>query len=424
MEEQFDGEKPPSKRWGEFFPWRGVPKEDWDNWRWQLKNSIRNVEQLGNIIQLTDIEKLRIKMVSSVYPMFFTPYYFSLINFYDPEDPIKKQIIPSFLELTEDTGYEEDDPLNEEKESPCSGITHRYSDRVLLITTNFCASFCRHCTRKRIFTKAFSMKGKFILDSVVGYIKEHEEIRDVIVSGGDPLTLPFKRFDNILKRLREIPHVEIIRIGTRIPVVLPQILYDRNLLEILERYGPIWVNTHFNHPNEITEESSKAIENLLRIGIPVNNQTVLLKGVNDSAETLIALSRKLLRIKVRPYYLYHCDPVKGVNHFRTSIFKGIEILEKMRGNISGFGIPTYVVDSPGGNGKIPINPNYILSFTEESVLLRSYRGKIIEYYPEGKRDRGEEIQKVSSIYNHGEKVKLIIGRSQFLRRKNANRSRL
>ncbi len=378
------GDKPPSRLMEKFSQLKNVSIEEWNDWRWQLKNSIRSVERLSEFLELTENEKIQIKMVTSVYPMFITPYYLSLIDFDNPEDPIRKQAVPSIAELVEFNDYDEEDPLHEEIDSPCPGLTHRYPDRVLIVATNFCPTFCRHCTRKRIFKNHGGRKPFLDLLSAINYLKEHKEIKDVVVSGGDPLTLPFSVLERILSSIRSIPHIDIIRIGTRTPVTLPQILFDQELLTILEKYGPIWVNTHFNHPNEITEDSERAVLNLLKIGIPVNNQTVLLKGVNDSAETMIELSRALLRIRVRPYYIYHCDPAKGVSHFRTSLWKGMEIIENMRGHISGLGVPTYVVDAPGGGGKIPINPNYILSFTEDTVVLRNYEGKVFKYHPNGK----------------------------------------
>lgn len=384
MQMTIEGEKPPSRLFKKFFQFESIDWKDWNDWRWQLKNSIRTVEKLSEFIELTENEKIQLKMVTSVYPMFVTPYYLSLINPDDPEDPIRKQAIPSIAELIELNDYDEEDPLHEEIDSPCPGLTHRYPDRVLIIATNFCSTFCRHCTRKRIFKNHGGRKTFLDLNATINYLSEHKEIKDVVISGGDPLTLPFPVLEKILSAIRKISHIEIIRIGTRTPVTLPQILFDEELLKILEKYGPLWVNTHFNHSAEVTEYSERAVLNLLKIGIPVNNQTVLLKGVNDSPETMIELSRILLRIRVRPYYIYHCDPVKGVSHFRTSLWKGIEIIESMRGHISGLGVPTYVVDAPGGGGKIPINPNYILSFTEDTVILRNYQGKIVKYYPDGK----------------------------------------
>jgi lysine 2,3-aminomutase len=384
MQMTIEGEKPPSRFFEKFSQFKNVNLEEWNDWRWQLRNSIRSVEKLSEFIELTENEKIQLKMVTSVYPMFISPYYFSLINPDDPEDPIRKQAIPSIAELVEFNDYDEEDPLHEEIDSPCPGLTHRYPDRVLIVATNFCPTFCRHCTRKRIFKNHGGRRAYLDLSAAVNYLTEHREIKDVVISGGDPLTLPFSVLEKILASIRSIPHIDIIRIGTRTPVTLPQILFDRELLRILEKYGPIWVNTHFNHPAEVTEYSEKAVLNLLKIGIPVNNQSVLLKGVNDTPETMIELSRALLKIRVRPYYIYHCDPVKGVSHFRTSLWKGVEIMERMRGHISGLGVPTYVVDAPGGGGKIPISPNYILSFTEDTVILRNYEGKIFKYHPNGK----------------------------------------
>jgi len=287
----------------------------------------------------------------------------------------------------------EDDPLEEEKDMPVPGLTHRYPDRCLMVVTNFCSMYCRHCTRKRIWTLGEAAKTEFELSKMFAYIRRHEEIRDVIVSGGDPLTLPTDRIEYILKSLRKIPHVEIIRIGTRVPVVLPMRI-DDELCAVLEKYGPIWLNTQFNHPREVTAEAGQACDRLLRAGVPVNNQTVLLKGVNDHAEIIRKLNTELLRAKVRPYYLFQCDMVRGLDHFRTRLSKGIQIMEALRGLTSGLAIPSYVVDVPGGGGKIPLMPNYILSMGEDRTVLRNYEGIIVSY--EEARDDGRPSARVDS----------------------------
>jgi lysine 2,3-aminomutase len=319
------------------------------------------------------------------YKLAIPPYYFSLINLDDPQDPIRLQSVTSPLEMRTDSGYELEDPLEEDKDSPVPGLTHRYPDRVLLVTTHVCTMYCRFCTRKR----ATMVRGGWDAVSrdderMVEYIRQHPEIRDVIVSGGDPLTLPTPKLQFFLENLSEIEHVDVIRIGTRVPVTLPQKLYDRKLINLLAGAGKVWIQTHFNHPREITPEAARVCNALLRAGMPVNNHTVLLKGVNDSLEVMRDLMRALLRIKVRPYYLFHCDPVIGAGHFRTSIWKGLEIMEGLRGHLSGLAIPTYVVDSPHGGGKIPLMPNYLVSASDDAVVLRNYEGLLVRYQAEDK----------------------------------------
>lgn len=365
-------------------PWPHVTREQWNDYRWQLSNRITSVEDLAGPCGISDEEAPLLSRVSDLYRMGITPYYFSLIRFDDADDPIARQAIPSAGEYFGVEGGE-DDPLEEEKDMPVPGLTHRYPDRCLMVVTNFCSMYCRHCTRKRIWSLGEAAKTEFELSKMFAYVKRHEEIRDVIVSGGDPLTLPNGRLEYILKNLRKIPHVEIIRIGTRVPVVLPMRI-DDELCAVLEKYGPIWLNTQFNHPREVTDEARGACDRLLRAGIPVNNQTVLLKGVNDHPEIIRKLNTELLKAKVRPYYLFQCDMVRGLEHFRTRLTKGIEIMEALRGHTSGLAVPSYVVDVPGGGGKIPLMPTYILSMGEERTVLRNYEGIIVSY--EEARDDG------------------------------------
>lgn len=365
-----------SRRW-QF--WKDVSEEEWNDWKWQLRNSIRSAEQLKKIFPLTEKEAQTVEEVNKVYPIFITPHYLSLIDPNDPADPIRVQAIPQEAEITYGSELPED-PLEEEVDAPVEGLTHRYPDRALMILTDFCSTYCRHCTRKRLFRKDVARKA-YPLEPMLEYLRRQKKIREVILSGGDPLTYTNSRLEEILKKLRQIPHIEIIRLGSRVPVTLPQRLFDEDLLRILETYGPIWCNTHFNHPREIVKECEIAVKNLLRAGVPVNNQSVLLKGVNDHLETMKSLLLTLLRIRVRPYYLFHADPVRGTAHFRTSVWKGIEIIEGLRGHISGLAIPTYVVDAPGGGGKIPLMPNYLLSASEDSLILRNYEGLIVKYHP-------------------------------------------
>ncbi|MCI0455215.1 MAG: KamA family radical SAM protein [Candidatus Dadabacteria bacterium] len=381
MSEFSDSEEPPYRRF-----WADVSENEWRDWKWQLKNRIRTFQQLEKLLPFTEDEEERIKRVISTYHVSIPPYYFSLINPDDHDDPIRKQAVPTPEEIEIKLG--EDDPLDEEDDSPVEGLTHRYPDRVLMYIASFCPVYCRHCTRKREWLEGEYQRTPEELDRMLAYIRGHEEIRDVIISGGDPLASPIHKLEYILQNLRAIPHIDVIRIGSRVPVFLPMRINDE-LTSILEKYGPIWINTHFNHPNEITPYSEEAVLRLLKAGCPVNNQAVLLKGVNDDLETMKSLLRGLLKIRVRPYYLFHCDPVNGAAHFRTSVWKGIEIIEGLRGHISGLAIPTYVVDAPGGGGKIPLMPNYMLSASDDAVILRNYEGVIVKYDPDGRLRKGK-----------------------------------
>jgi len=355
-----------------------VPQHLWRDYNWQIKNRIKTIEELQKFIILTREEIEGIKRTQGLYPMAITPYYLSLIDPEDPNDPIRLQAIPRAVEVEEEVQkFGEPDALREEGEIP--GLTHRYPDRVLMTVTTFCAVYCRHCMRKRIFAEGERARTKEEIDRMLDYIKEHEEVRDVLISGGEPLSLGNEKLRYILSKLREIKHVEIIRFGTRLPVLAPQRFFDEELLDILEEHSPIWINTHFNHPKEITELSQEAVDKLLRRGIPVNNQTVLLKGVNDDPRVMLELMRGLLRIKVKPQYLFHCDPIRGAVHFRTTVDKGMEIMRYLRGRISGMGIPTYAVDLPGGKGKVPILPNYIIEREGDRFVFESFTGEAVEY---------------------------------------------
>ncbi|MFN3599405.1 MAG: KamA family radical SAM protein [Aquificaceae bacterium] len=358
-----------------------IPKELWRSYQWQIQNRIKTKEELKRFINLMKEEEEGIDKTAGKYPMAITPYYLSLIDPKDPKDPIRLQAIPRAVEVDERIQtHGEEDPFREEGETP--GLTHRYPDRVLFTLTSFCAVYCRHCMRKRIFQEGERVRTKEEIDQFLDYLRGHEEVREVLLSGGEPLSVSKEKLQYVLSKIREIPHVEIIRIGTRLPVLAPQRFFDEDLLDLLEKHSPIWINTHFNHPKEITQESAEAIEKLLRRGIPVNNQTVLLKGINDNPETMLELMRGLLRIKVRPVYLFHCDPIKGAIHFRTSIEKGIEIMEYLRGRIGGMGIPTYALDLPGGKGKVPISPNYLIHQKGSEYIFRSPFGDKVEYYVE------------------------------------------
>lgn len=351
--------------------------EQWNDWKWQMKNRITSCEQLGRIINLQDGEKEAIEKCLEHFKMAITPYYAMLIEPDNPDCPIKKQAVPSLKEFTYDA-CDMDDPLCEEQFSPVEGIVHRYPDRVLFVLTHKCSMYCRHCTRRRLVgCEDFSLSNDK-LEKAIDYIRQNSKIRDVLLSGGDPLVMSDLWLENIIKKLREIPHVEIIRIGTRTPVVLPMRITD-DLLKMLRKYQPIWINTHFNHPNEITAESSRACEKIIDAGIPLGNQSVLLRGINDNAETLKELFIKLVKIRVRPYYLYQCDVSKGIGHFRTPVSQGIEIMKNIRGYISGFAVPEFVIDAPGGGGKTPVNPEYIISLDDKQAVLKNYEGKIYIY---------------------------------------------
>lgn len=361
--------------------WKDYSLEHWNDWKWQIKNRITDTEQLSKIVHLKKEEKEDIEKCLQKFKMAITPYYAALIDDSNPDCPIRKQAIPSAKELIIDP-CEREDPLCEEKYSPVPGLVHRYPDRVLLVLTHKCSMYCRHCTRRRLVgCEDYSISDKR-LEAALEYIRKNTVIRDVLLSGGDPLVMPDARLEGIIKKVREIPHVEIIRIGTRTPVVLPMRITDE-LLNMLKKYHPLWINTHINHPKEITKESSEACRKIVDAGIPLGNQSVLLRGVNDDTEILKALFLKLVSIRVRPYYLYQCDVSQGIGHFRTKVSKGMEMLKSIRGNITGFAVPEYVIDAPGGGGKTPVNRDYIVDMTEEGVTLRNFEGKIF-YYPNPK----------------------------------------
>ncbi|HEY41561.1 MAG TPA: KamA family radical SAM protein [Dehalococcoidia bacterium] len=354
-----------------------IPQADWDNWKWHFRNRITTVDELAKYIPLSSREKASIKLVTRKYPLSITPYYLSLISPHDPGDPIRKQAVPSILEITMGSVGSED-PLEEKRDSVVPGLVHRYQDRVLMVLTDICPMLCRHCTRKREWCKGGWVRSPAQIETMLDYIRRHENVRDVIISGGDPLALSTHYLEEIVSRLRKIRHVEIIRIGTRFPVVLPQRI-DDELCGMLSEYGPVWLNTHFNHQHEITPEAAQACDRLLRSGVPVNNQSVLLKGVNDTVEAQKKLCHELLRIKVRPYYLFQCDEVQGTEHLRTPVEVGIKIMEGLRGHTSGLAVPTFVVDLPEGGGKVPLQKNYILSQTDGELIVSNYKGNVFRY---------------------------------------------
>lgn len=354
-----------------------VSNELWNDWKWQVKNRITTVEELKKYIPLTESEEEGVKECLKTLRMSITPYYLSLIDPTNANDPIRKQAIPVASELKVSEA-DLDDPLHEDGDSPVPGLTHRYPDRALLLITDQCAMYCRHCTRRRFAGQNDGAQPVDRIDKAIEYIRNTPVIRDVLLSGGDALLMSDERLEYIISKLREIPHVEIIRIGSRTPVVMPQRITD-DLVNMLKKYHPVWLNTHFNHPNEITKESIEACKKMADAGIPLGNQSVLLRGVNDCMHVMKKLVNNLVKIRVRPYYIYQCDLSNGIEHFRTPVSKGIEIIEGLRGHTSGYCVPTFVVDAPGGGGKTPVMPNYVISQSYDKVILRNFEGVITTY---------------------------------------------
>ena len=354
-----------------------VTDEQWNNWHWQVQNRIETLEQLKKYIKLTTEEENGVKESLKTLRMAITPYYLSLIDQSNPNCPVCKQAIPTHAE-THHSAADLLDPLHEDGDSPAPGLTHRYPDRVLLLVTDMCSMYCRHCTRRRFAGQTDSSSSQDDISKAIDYIARTPQVRDVLLSGGDALMISDSRLESIISRLREIPHVEIIRIGTRTPVVCPQRITD-DLVNMLKKYHPIWLNTHFNHPQEVTEESIAACERMANAGIPLGNQSVLLRGVNDCVPTMKKLVQQLVKMRVRPYYIYQCDLSMGLEHFRTPVSKGIEIIENLRGHTSGYAVPTFVVDAPGGGGKTPVMPNYVISQGPHKVILRNFEGVITTY---------------------------------------------
>lgn len=350
--------------------------DSWNDWKWQLRNTITSIEDLKKIMKLSVKEILAINNLKGRLPLRITPYFASLIYNSKYSDPLRRNVIPVVEELLQHN-TEQSDPLHEKSFSPVKGIVHRYPDRVLFTVTQVCANYCRYCTRSHSVGRLDKL-GRQDFEKAFNYIASHKEVRDVLISGGDPLTLNDETLDYILSNIRRIEHVEIIRIGTRIPVVLPQRITD-NLINILKKYHPLFISLHFSHPAEITEECAAACNKLADGGFPLGSQTVLLKGINDNVPVMKELMHKLLKIRVRPYYLYQCDLIPGSSHFRTTVKKGLEIIKGLRGFTSGYAVPTFVVDAPGGGGKIPLLPNYVVEHTDERIVLRNYKGVLCEY---------------------------------------------
>ena len=356
----------------------GADAEDWEDWRWQLRNRIRTKEVLKRIISLTPEEEQGIDQVGEKLTMAIPPYFASLMDAANPGCPVRLQCVPRLAEMI--TSPEElVDPCGEEKYSPVHGLVHRYPDRVLFLVSETCAMYCRYCTRSRMVGEGGHTLNTATYDAAFDYIRSHKEIRDVLISGGDPLTLGNNMLEYILRNIKAISHVEFIRIGTRVPISLPQRITP-DLISLLKKYAPIWISIHSNHPLEITPRVQYACQQLADNGFPLGSQSVLLKGVNDDARVMKGLMHELIKNRVRPYYIYQCDPIIGSRHFRTSVTTGVEIIEQMRGFTSGYAVPTYVVDAPGGGGKIPISPDYIVSHVGNKYVLRNYDGEHYDYF--------------------------------------------
>ena len=357
--------------------WKNVTKNQWDDWKWQVQNRITTVDQLKEVVNLAPDEEAGVHESLKILRMAISPYFAMLMDPDDPHDPIRMQAVPTIQE-TDFSASDMEDPLFEEIDSPVHGLTHRYPDRVLFLITDMCGNYCRHCTRRRMAGQTDHQMSKETIDAAIKYIKGHQEIRDVLISGGDGLLVSDEFLEDVIKRLKAIDHVEIVRLGSRAPCTLPQRITPE-LCKMLSKYHPIWLNTHFNHPKEITPESKRAVEMLVDHGIPVGNQSVLLKGINDCPTIMKKLVHELVKIRCRPYYYYQCDLSKGLEHFRTSVEKGIEIAEALRGHTSGFAVPTFILDGPGGGGKIPISPQYLISMSDKRVVLRNYEGGTFSY---------------------------------------------
>ena len=353
-------------------------KADWNNWEWQLRNSFTSMKDLARVINLTGDELSSAQLENGNLPLRITPYYASLLDAENSQQPLRKCVVPLTAEhliAVEEAA----DPLGEDSHSRVPGLIHRYPDRVLFLVTGFCATYCRYCTRSRLVgdqNKRHLNRDQW--DRAIAYIELNPQVRDVLLSGGDPLTMSDESIEYLLSRLSRIPHVEFVRIGTKVPVVLPQRI-TTNLVNVLKRFRPLWMSIHFTHPDEITPETTQACERLADAGIPLGSQTVLLQGINDNIDTMKKLMHELLKIRVRPYYLYQCDPIIGSSHFRTPVEKGIEIIQGLRGHTSGYAVPHYVIDAPGGGGKIPLLPDYFQGRERDQVVLKNYEGKIFRY---------------------------------------------
>ncbi len=357
--------------------WPDVSVFDWNDWKWQLKHRISTLTDLEKHMKLTPSERAGVHLAGSKLALGITPHFFSLIDKADPNCPIRRQVIPTLDEGKIDPS-EMSDPVGEDASSPIPGLVHRYPDRVLLLVTDRCAAYCRYCTRSRLVSGASGYDFHPNLPQAIAYLREHTEVRDVLLSGGDPLILSDDKLDHLLTTLRSIPHLEFLRIGSRIPIFLPQRVTPE-LCTILRKHHPLWMSVHTNHPRELTAEVRQGLTRLSDSGIPLGNQSVLLSGVNDHVDVMKELVHKLLLCRVRPYYLYQCDLIQGSKHLRSPVGKGLEIIEGLRGFTSGYAIPQFVIDAPGGGGKVPINPEYVILHDKERIVFRNYEGKVFEY---------------------------------------------
>jgi lysine 2,3-aminomutase len=357
--------------------WAGVSEEEWNDWHWQVRNRVTKLDELKRVLQLTPEEEEGVMGASRAFRMAITPYFASLMDPQDPHCPIRRQVVPTAQE-SQASPVDLEDPLSEDADSPVPGLVHRYPDRVLMVVTDQCPAYCRFCTRRRLVSRGRETLSRARIDQMIEYVRHHQEVRDALISGGDGLFISETVLEQLLRGLREIPHLEVIRIGTRLPVYLPQRITPR-LVEMLRRYHPLWINIHVNHPRAITPEMSRACAMLADAGIPLGSQTVLLAGINDCPNVIKRLVQGLVRIRVRPYYMYQCDLSEGIGHFRTPVAKGIEIIEHLRGHTSGFAIPHFVIDAPGGGGKVPVMPQYLISQSDSRVVVRNYEGQIFSY---------------------------------------------
>ncbi|MBQ6371267.1 MAG: lysine 2,3-aminomutase [Firmicutes bacterium] len=365
------------RNWKEIPLFKDVTDEQWNDWHWQVANRLHTVEQIKQVVNLTPEEEADIEKVINGFRVGITPYYASLMDPDDKSCPVRMQAVPVLAELHQ-SDADMLDPLHEDEDSPAPGLTHRYPDRVLFLITDQCSMYCRHCTRRRLAGETDGARSMDDINACIDYIKRTPVVRDVLLSGGDALCVEDEVLEYIISELRKIDHVEIVRIGSRTPVVMPQRITD-DLCNMLKKYHPIWLNTHFNHPKEMTPEAMEACRKLADAGIPLGNQSVLLRGVNDDVHVMRNLMQHLVKNRVRPYYIYQCDLSLGIEHFRTPVSKGIEIIEGLRGHTSGYAVPTFVVDAPGGGGKTPVMPQYVISQTPGKVILRNYEGVITTY---------------------------------------------
>ncbi len=382
-----------------FFP--DATRNEWNDWHWQLRNRITQSRNFEKFLHLSEEERLAMSRHASLFPVAVTPYYASLLDSGNPLQSLRRAVIPVSAEWISSPG-EAEDPLGEEQDSPVPGLVHRYPDRVLFMVTDFCSTYCRYCTRSRMVGhRGETAFQRTQWEGAIAYIEENQAVRDVLISGGDPFTLPDEMLEWLLSRLRRIPHVEMLRIGTKVPVVLPQRVTP-SLCRLLKRYHPLWVSIHFTHPDELTPETAQACERLADAGVPLGSQTVLLKGINDHVDTMRQLVHGLLRIRVKPYYLYQCDPIPGSGHFRTCVEKGLEIIRGLRGHTTGYAVPTYVIDAPGGGGKIPLLPDYVAGREGDDLLLRNYENRLFRYPDPEKRVEVPESQTNQQTVFQGE----------------------